>query len=129
MSRSQTLPFHGATRFKAVFAKFQLPPQSLETHLLVSLPLFGSCLPLSFFSTKSGLPHWGAPACFTDSSYLSPQPAAVLWTTASHFPSCSALSAVPSLRPLQLLGPCPGCLFTAQYGAFPRLPRQQPKAG
>lgn len=40
--------------------RFQLPPRSLETHLPISLPVSGSCLPLSFFSIKSGLPHWGA---------------------------------------------------------------------
>lgn len=60
MSRPQTLSFHGAVRFKAVFSRFRLPPQSLETHLPVSLPPSGSCFPLSLFSIKWGSPHWGA---------------------------------------------------------------------
>lgn len=60
MSRPQTLPFQDAALFKAVFARFWFPPQSLETHLPISPPPSGSSFPLSFFFVKSGLPHWGA---------------------------------------------------------------------
>lgn len=111
MSRPQTLPFQGAVRFKAVFARFRLPPQSLKTHLPISLPPSGSCFPLSFFFVKSGLPHWGALCasqihltCHLNQPLLFYGP---LPPISHHAP----LSAFPSLHLLQLLGPCPGCLL------------------
>lgn len=124
MSRSQTLLFPSATHvcvpFKAGCVMLRLPPPSVSRNGAPSFALFlwFVSFPLSFFFVKSGLPHGEAqPASPISISLVTS--ATVLWTTASHFPRDTALCASPPLFRLQLSWPCPGCLPTAQNGAFP----------